>query len=133
MADQKHPSDVVLEAVRQGQRRLRRHALVVELSRGAVVAAVVPAVLAAVRVVRPVPSLVIVAAFVLPAVLLALWASARVGRYAVAERAARRMDADAALNDELVSAHWFAAHGPRTDWTRAQIDRAAARIAGVDW
>ena len=43
------------------------------------------------------------------------------------------MDRDAELKDELVSAHWFASHGPETDWTHAQIDRAAARVNAIDW
>lgn len=133
MSEQTQASEAVLEAVRQGELRLRRHALIVELSRAAVIAAAVPALLAAVRVLRPVPPALIIASFVVPALALAAWAMVRIGRHAAAERAARRMDADALLNDELVSAHWFAAHGPRTAWTDAQIDRAAARVAGVDW
>src|SRR5690606_24304208 len=63
----------------------------------------------------------------------AAWAVFRIGRHAAAERIARRMDVDPALNDELVSAHWFASHGPENVWTSAQIDRAATRVAGVDW
>src|SRR5690606_35152715 len=133
MSEQTNAHDAVLEAVREGASRLRRHALVAELSRAAIAAAAVPAALAAVRVVEPVPTMLMVAGVVIPAVALAAWTMFRIGRHAAAERVARRMDADAALNDELVSAHWFAAHGPATDWTRAQIDRAAARLSGVDW
>lgn len=133
MSDRTNAHDAVLDAVRQGESRLRRHALVVELSWAAVAAAAVPAALAALRVLRPVPPALIVASFIVPALALAAWAVFRIGRHAAAERTARRMDTDAALNDELVSAHWFASHGPENVWTSAQIDRAATRVAGVDW
>ncbi len=125
--------EAVLEAVRQGESRLRRHVLIAELSRAAVAAAAVPAALAAVRILRPVPSAVVIAAFLIPALALAAWAVFRIGRHAAAERTARSMDRDAGMKDELVSAHWFASHGPETDWTHAQIDRAAARVGAVDW
>jgi hypothetical protein len=133
MIEHSRAHHAVLEAVREGESRLRRHALVAELSRAAILAAAVPAFVAALRVLRPVPTSIVIASFVIPALALAAWGVFRIGRHAAAERTARRMDTDASLNDELVSAHWFASHGPETEWTSAQIDRAAARVAGVDW
>lgn len=133
MSENSRANEAVLEAVRQGESRLRRHALVTELSRAAIAAAAVPALVAVARVLRPVPTAVVIASFVIPALALVAWGVFRIGRHAAAERTARRMDSDAALNDELVSAHWFASHGPDTVWTSAQIDRAAARVSDIDW
>jgi len=124
---------VVLETVRGGESRLRRHRLVVELSRASVLAASIPAVMAAVRVVRPVGTPVLVASFLIPAAALALWVVWRLRRHAALERIAHDMDAAAGLNDELVSAHWFASHGPENVWTGAQVDRAAVNVSNVDW
>lgn len=123
----------VLETVRQGALRQRRHQLVVELSRASMIAAAVPAIAAALRVVRPIGTGALVAAFVVPALALAAWAVWRIRHQATLERVARDMDRAAGLQDELVSAHWFTGHGPETAWTRAQIDRAAAHAAAVDW
>ena len=123
----------VLETVRQGALRQQRHQLVAELSRAAMIAAAVPAIAAALRVVRPIGTAALVAAFVIPLVALAAWAIWRIRHQATLERVAREMDRAAGLHDELVSAHWFTEHGPETGWTRAQIDRAAANAAAVDW
>ncbi|MDQ3070585.1 MAG: hypothetical protein M3R55_12770 [Acidobacteriota bacterium] len=123
----------VLETVRQGAERLHRHALVAELSRASVFAAAIPAVTAALRVVRPVSVAVLVASFVIPALALAAWALWRMRQQAGLDGIAHDMDAAAGLNDELLSAHWFAGHGPETTWTAAQVDRAADRAARVDW
>lgn len=124
---------VVLDTVRAGESRLRRHRLVTDLSRAGMLAASIPAVTAAVRVLRPVSPAVLIASFSIPLALLAAWAVVRLRRHAVLERIAHDMDAAAGLNDELSSAHWFASHGPATVWTDAQVDRAAVTAAGVDW
>src|SRR5687768_6927777 len=123
----------VLETVRQGALRQQRHQLVAELSRASMIAAAVPAIAAALRVVRPISTAALVAAFVVPALALAAWAIWRIRHQATLERVAREMDRAAGLHDELVSAHWFTEYGPETGWTRAQIDRAAANAALVDW
>jgi hypothetical protein len=131
--DQTPARDAVLDAVRVGESRLRRHRLILELSRASMLAASIPAITAAVRVVRPVSPAALVASFLIPAIALGIWAVLRLRRHAALERTAREMDAAAGLNDELLSAHWFASHGPETRWTAAQMDRAAGNIAGVDW
>jgi len=131
--DQTTARDAVLAAVKAGEWRVRRHRLIVDLSRASVIAACVPAVAAAIRVVRPVSTAALTASFLIPAVLLAAWVAWRLRRHAALERVAHEMDAAAGLNDELLSAHWFASHGPDTPWTGAQVGRAAARISGVDW
>lgn len=131
--DQTAARALVLETVRAGEARLRRHRLVIELSRGSVLAVCIPAIAAALRVMRPVAPVVLVAAFVVPAILLGLWVLWRLRRHAAHERIAQQMDAAAGLHDELLSAHWFAAHGPDTPWTEAQMHRAAARVSSVDW
>ena len=124
---------VVLDTVRAGESRLRRHRLVTELSRASMLAASIPAITAAIRVIRPVSTAVLIASFLIPAAALAIWAFWRLRRHAALERIAHDMDAAAGLNDELLSAHWFASHGPETVWTDAQVDRAAGRLASVDW
>lgn len=131
--DQTTARDAVLAAVKAGEWRSRRHRLIVELSRASVLAACVPAVTAAIRVVRPVSPAALTASLLIPAVLLAAWVAWRLRRHAALERVAHEMDAAAGLNDELLSAHWFASHGPDTPWTGAQVGRAAARISDVDW
>jgi len=124
---------VVLDTVRAGESRLRRHRLILELSRASMLAATIPALAAALRVIRPVSSAALAASFLVPAALLGGWAVWRLRRHAALGRIARQMDAAARLNDELLSAHWFASHGPGTRWTEAQMDRAAARVASVNW
>lgn len=124
---------VVLDTVRAGEARLRRHRLVTELSRASMLAASIPAFTAAIRVIRPVSTSVLIASFLIPAAALAIWAVWRLRRHAALERIAHDMDAAAGLNDELLSAHWFASHGPDNVWTGAQVDRAAGHLASVDW
>lgn len=131
--DQTSARAAVLETVRAGEARLRRHALVTELSRASILAAAIPAVVAALRVLRPVSLPVLIASFLIPAAALGAWALVRLRRHAALERTARDMDAAAGLNDELVSAHWFSSHGPANVWTDAQVGRAAGRVAAVDW
>ncbi|HUF24767.1 MAG TPA: hypothetical protein VMN81_11605, partial [Vicinamibacterales bacterium] len=131
--DQTAARAVVLDTVRAGESRLRRHRLIAELSRASMLAASIPAVTAAVRVVRPVSTPVLIASFLIPAAALLLWAVWRLRRHAALERVAHDMDAAAGLNDELVSAHWFASHGPENVWTGAQVDRAAVNASNVDW
>ncbi|MEX2271629.1 MAG: hypothetical protein WD690_09170 [Vicinamibacterales bacterium] len=123
----------ILDTVRAGEARLRRHAVIVQLSRASMLAACIPAATAALRVIRPVSTAALLASFLIPAALLAAWAIWHLRRHAAVERIAREMDAAAGLNDELLSAHWFASHGPETIWTDAQVDRAAVRAAAVDW
>ena len=131
--DQTNARSVVLDTVRAGESRLRRHRLISELSRASMLAASIPAVTAAVRILRPVSPAVLIASFLIPTLLLAVWVALRLRRHAALERIAHDMDAAAGLNDELLSAHWFASHGPGTPWTEAQMDRAADHMAGVDW
>src|SRR5688572_18635425 len=131
--DQTAARAAVLETVRAGEARLRRHALITELSRASMLAACIPAAVAALRVIRPVSTLTLVASFLIPAAALAIWAVLRLRRQAALERTAHDMDAAAGLNDELVSAHWFSSHGPENVWTDAQVGRAADRVASVDW
>ena len=131
--DQTPARAAVLDTVRAGESRLRGHRLIAELSRASMLAASIPAITAAVRVVRPVSTAVLVASFLIPIAALGAWVIWRMRRDAALERIAHEMDAAAGLNDELLSAHWFASHGPDTPWTDAQVDRAAARVADVDW
>lgn len=131
--DQTAARAAVLETVRAGEARLRRHAVTTELSRASMLAASIPAVTAALRVIRPVSAGVLAASFLIPAVALGLWAFWRLRRHAALERIAHEMDAAAGLNDELLSAHWFSQNGPATVWTDAQVDRAAAHVASIDW
>jgi hypothetical protein len=46
---------------------------------------------------------------------------------------AARVDADASLDGELRSAHWFAIHPDQDPWTAYHVDRAAERATRVDW
>ena len=52
---------------------------------------------------------------------------------AVDDRTAREIDAEAALGGELRSARWFAGRGSGDAWTALHLERASARLAGVDW
>lgn len=123
----------MLETVRQGALRQQRHRLVLELSRASMIAAAVPALVAALRVIRPVSTAAVVASFLVPALALAAWAVWRIRHQAALERVAKDMDKAAGLHDELTSAHWFSNHGPETGWTRAQIDRAGTHASAIDW
>jgi hypothetical protein len=44
-----------------------------------------------------------------------------------------RIDADADLQGELRSAHWFAGVPDRDDWIQFHLARAADRVRGIDW
>jgi hypothetical protein len=44
-----------------------------------------------------------------------------------------RFDADAELQGELRSAHWFALSPDRDDWIALHLARAGERVHGVDW
>jgi hypothetical protein len=50
----------------------------------------------------------------------------------VSDAAAAAIDASAALGGELRSAAWFAGR-PRDEWAQLHVDRAARRVAAVDW
>jgi hypothetical protein len=52
---------------------------------------------------------------------------------AVGDADASTIDRDAGLAGELRSAHWFAVRDPRDEWADFHIQRAAARLSGVDW
>jgi hypothetical protein len=43
------------------------------------------------------------------------------------------IDADANLQGELRSAHWFVEASDRDDWIRFHLARAAERVRGMDW
>ena len=52
---------------------------------------------------------------------------------ALADRAAAAIDDDAGLGGELRSASWFAGRASRDSWANLHLERAAARLNGVDW
>ena len=52
---------------------------------------------------------------------------------ALADRAAAAIDVDAGLGGELRSASWFASREERDDWADLHLERAAARLNGIDW
>src|SRR5690348_5102686 len=57
-------------------------------------------------------------------------------RMAVTDAAATRLDADAALEGELRSAHWFASHPAPPEssaWTDFHLERASRRVDSVSW
>lgn len=54
-------------------------------------------------------------------------------RRPISDGLSSRIDADAALDGELRSATWFAMHGAENPWVDLHLDRAAARVNGVDW
>lgn len=49
------------------------------------------------------------------------------------DRAATAIDVDADLGGELRSASWFASRAGRDDWADLHLERAAARLNGIDW
>lgn len=51
----------------------------------------------------------------------------------ISDRAAAAIDADAGLNGELRSAHWFAARDTHDPWADFHVERAADRLAAFDW
>jgi len=51
----------------------------------------------------------------------------------ISDGLAAAIDRDAGLHDELRSAAWFATRETRDGWTDFHVDRAADRIASVDW
>lgn len=63
---------------------------------------------------------------------LAVYAVASRRGQPVSDAAAAAVDADADMAGELRSAAWFAARR-RDDWADFHIERAAARLRGVDW
>ncbi len=67
------------------------------------------------------------------AVALAVYAVASRRGQPVSDGAAAAVDTDAGMAGELRSAAWFAARGRRDDWADFHIERAAARLRGVDW
>jgi hypothetical protein len=51
----------------------------------------------------------------------------------LADRAASTIDVDADLGGELRSASWFASRNEQDDWADLHLERAAARLKGIDW
>lgn len=51
----------------------------------------------------------------------------------VTDAAAAQLDADAALNGELRSAHWFASHPVSDPWAAHHLAVAADRVDGIAW
>jgi hypothetical protein len=51
----------------------------------------------------------------------------------ISDTVAAAIDADAGLHDELRSANWFATHDTQDTWANFHLDRAAERIASIDW
>ncbi|MEN3340180.1 MAG: hypothetical protein V7647_3856, partial [Acidobacteriota bacterium] len=51
----------------------------------------------------------------------------------VTDAGAARIDDAAGFGGELRSARWFASTGRRDPWTDYHLDRAARRLASVDW
>jgi len=49
------------------------------------------------------------------------------------DRAAAAIDVDAGLDGELRSASWFASRDGGDDWADLHLERAAARLQGMDW
>ena len=49
------------------------------------------------------------------------------------DAAAAAIDAHAGLGGELRSASWFAAQSPRDAWADHHLQKAAARLAAIDW
>ena len=133
-----HPSssdrsirDVVASA---DQRRRSRDAfrLIARLSPYAAGLAFAVAVVARIAGWRSTPSLLLLGASA--AVLVTILLAARRSR-PVTDAIARRVDADAALDGELHSAHWFEARdgAAEDDWTRYHLSQAATRAQGVAW
>jgi hypothetical protein len=54
-------------------------------------------------------------------------------RRAVSDADVSHIDADAGLQGELRSAHWFAGASDHDDWIRFHLARAAERVRGIDW
>jgi len=76
-----------------------------------------------------VPLLVLAAA----ALVLAGYVIAARRSRAVSDADVSHIDADAGLQGELRSAHWFAAAPERDDWIRFHLARAAERVRSIDW
>ena len=51
----------------------------------------------------------------------------------ISDPVALSIDADANLNGELRSAHWFATTGGGDDWSAYHVEQAANRVGQVDW
>lgn len=78
-----------------------------------------------------------------PAMFWAAFAASAVGVFIIAavksrvgdvtDADAARIDADAALDGELRSAHWFVAQSDTDAWTALHLERAAARVAAISW
>jgi hypothetical protein len=66
-------------------------------------------------------------------VALAVYIFAATRARALADRAAATVDVDAGLGGELRSASWFASRDGRDDWADLHLERAAARLNGIDW
>jgi hypothetical protein len=66
------------------------------------------------------------------AILAALWTLQRRSR-ATTDAIALAVDADAGLEGELRSAHWFEAQPGRDQWTDYHLEHAASKMRGVDW
>jgi hypothetical protein len=67
------------------------------------------------------------------ALTLAAYSLAARRRRTLSDAEVSHIDADAGLQGELRSAHWFAAAPDRDDWIRFHLSRAAERVGGIDW
>ena len=123
----------ILDAVAQAEQIRRRRVLTRLLLR--VVPAVAGGLLVAAALVKlahlPLAvfwSLLVIA---LVGIVVVAWFGGRVP--SVTDAAAAQLDADAALQGELRSAHWFASHPNADAWAAYHLAKAADRVDGVSW
>jgi hypothetical protein len=70
---------------------------------------------------------------VIGAAALAVYIVAAIRPHTISDPLAAGIDTDADMRGELRSASWFAARPRRDEWSDLHLERAAARLASVDW
>jgi hypothetical protein len=128
-----HITDGILTAVQRAEALRRRRLVTRILMRVVPVAAGALLVTAALVRLTHAPLAVFWSALALAAagVFVFAWLNGRAP--AVTDAAAAKLDADAGLEGELRSAHWFASNTASDPWTAFHLERASDHVEAVSW
>lgn len=126
-------SDGILQAVARAEQLRRRRLVTRSLLR--VVPASAGALLVAAALVRlaHLPLSVFWAALAVLVAGIAVFAMIKGRVPAITDAAATAIDADAGLEGELRSAHWFVSNPEANAWTAFHVERASGRVESVAW
>jgi hypothetical protein len=129
----RHAADVVTTSIAAADRRRRGRAASRQLWRAAPVAAAILLGIAGAGYWAGWPAALPLVAVAIAFLALVVYSIVSRRARPISDAVAAAIDDDARLGGELRSARWFAARGQRDAWAELHVDRAAARLRGIDW